>query len=179
MMEKPAEVNAALVGFAARAGAVPMRAFRPGRPADVVLARGDRERGLRDDLRSGGTEARLGPLPLSLRRRRPPRSRRGPRPAGDCGPTVLDPDGYIRRAEAVFATTAFHEKEIARRVERYGHIAHVFSTYEARHDPADAKPFLRGINSFQLVFDGTRWWVLTIFWEAESETVKIPKEYLP
>ncbi|HEX7614478.1 MAG TPA: alpha/beta hydrolase [Thermoanaerobaculia bacterium] len=32
MMEKPAEVNAALVAFAARAGAVPMRFARPGRP---------------------------------------------------------------------------------------------------------------------------------------------------
>ena len=103
----------------------------------------------------------------------------GPRPAGDFGPRVLDPEGYIARTEPIFATTSFTEKEVSRRVERFGHIAHVFSTYEARHDPKDSKPFLRGINSFQLVFDGTRWWVLTIFWEAESETVKIPKEYLP
>ena len=68
---------------------------------------------------------------------------------------------------------------LQRRVERFGHIVQVFSTYEARHDPADPKPFLRGINSLQLLFDGTRWWVVTIFWEAESESVKVPKEYLP
>ena len=38
MMEKPAEVNAALVAFAARAGAVPMRAVRPGPPATSAPA---------------------------------------------------------------------------------------------------------------------------------------------
>ena len=55
---------------------------------------------------------------------------------------------------------------------------HVFSTYEARHDPKDAAPFVRGINSFQLLFDGSRWWVVTIFWEAESDSVRIPEKYL-
>lgn len=103
----------------------------------------------------------------------------GPRPAADVGPRVLDPDGYVARTEPVFEKTAFFEKEIARRTERFGHIAQVFSTYEARHDPAEPKPFLRGINSFQLVFDGARWWVVTIFWEVESPGVAIPKGYLP
>jgi pimeloyl-ACP methyl ester carboxylesterase len=178
MMEKPAEVNAALVAFAAKAGAIPMRAARPGRPEDVsspeaiVKAVYDTISGPAgqkrdwDRFRSLFADgARLIPT--------------GPRPAGDFGPRVLDPDGYIRRSEPIFETTSFVEKEVARRVEKFGHVAHVFSTYEARHDPKDAAPFVRGINSFQLLFDGARWWVVTIFWEAESEAVKIPKEYLP
>jgi len=33
----------------------------------------------------------------------------------------------------------------------------VLSTYESRHAAADAKPFQRGINSFQPMFDGHRW----------------------
>jgi hypothetical protein len=178
MMEKPAQVNAALVSFAASAGAIPMRATRPGRPEDVsspeaivravydtISGPAGRKRDW-DRFRSLFADgARLIPS--------------GPRPAGDFGPRVFDPEGYIRRSDPIFETTSFHEREVARRVEAFGHVVHVFSTYEARHDPKDAAPFLRGINSFQLVFDGTRWWVVTIFWEAESETVKIPKEYLP
>ncbi len=178
MMEKPAEVNAALLAFAARAGAVPMRALRPGRPEDVsspealvkavyetISGPAGRKRDW-DRFRSLFADgARLVPT--------------GFRPAGDFGPLVYDPDGYARRAEPIFATTPFYEKEVARRVEKFGHIAHVFSTYEARHDPADPQPFLRGINSFQLVFDGTRWWVVTVFWEAESDAVRIPADYLP
>jgi hypothetical protein len=52
---------------------------------------------------------------------------------------------------------------IARRSERWGSIMEAFSTYESRHDPKDAVPFARGINSFQLFFDGTRWWIMTIY----------------
>jgi pimeloyl-ACP methyl ester carboxylesterase len=37
MMEKPAEVNALLLGFASKTGAIPMRALRPGRPGAADL----------------------------------------------------------------------------------------------------------------------------------------------
>src|SRR5439155_27113187 len=60
---------------------------------------------------------------------------------------VFDLDAYIARVEPYFATNGFYEKEVARRVERFGQIAHVWSTYESRHDPNDAKPSMRGINS--------------------------------
>ena len=101
----------------------------------------------------------------------------GARPTGEVGSRVLDVDGYIERSEPFFAKEGFFEKEAAHRVERFGHIAHVFSTYEARREPGGT-PFLRGINSFQLMNDGKRWWVVTIFWEAESDTLKLPAEYL-
>lgn len=91
--------------------------------------------------------------------------------------TVLSPDDYVKRAEPFFAKEGFYENEIARRVETFGSIAHVFSTYESRHAPAE-KPFARGINSFQLFNDGKRWWILTIYWQAETPEVPIPKEYL-
>ena len=91
--------------------------------------------------------------------------------------TVLSPDDYIKRAEPFFAKEGFYENEKARRVEIFGNIAHVFSTYESRHAPAE-KPFARGINSFQLLNDGKRWWILTIYWQAETPETLIPKEYL-
>jgi hypothetical protein len=72
----------------------------------------------------------------------------------------------------------FFEKEAARKTEQFGQIAHLFSTYESRHTPADPKPFQRGINSFQLMNDGTRWWIVTIFWEGEDEKNPLPQKYL-
>ena len=62
-------------------------------------------------------------------------------------------------------------------MECYGDIAQVFSTYESRHAEADAKPFQRGINSFQLLFDGHRWWVVTIYWQGERLDLPLPKQY--
>jgi len=96
----------------------------------------------------------------------------------DLAPQVLDVDAYIARVEPYFATAGFYENEVARRVEQFGQIAHVWSTYESRHDPNDAKPFMRGINSIQLFNDESRWWILSIYWQHESPQHAIPEEYL-
>ena len=96
----------------------------------------------------------------------------------DLAPQILDVENFIARAEPLFEKAGFCEKEIARRVEQFGQIAHVWSTYESRHDPEDAKPFMRGINSIQLFNDGKRWWILSIYWQHENAEHPIPKKYL-
>jgi hypothetical protein len=93
-------------------------------------------------------------------------------------PQILDVEGFIARVEPYFAEHGFFEKEIARRTEQFGHIAHVWSTYESRHDADDPEPFSRGINTIQLFYDGNRWWIVNIFWQQESAADPIPEEYL-
>lgn len=94
------------------------------------------------------------------------------------GPQILDVEGFIKRSAAYFENNGFYEKEIARRTERFGDIAHVWSTYESRHDPNDPKPFMRGINSIQLFQDGKRWWIVSIYWQHETAAHQIPGKYL-
>jgi hypothetical protein len=96
----------------------------------------------------------------------------------DLAPQVLDVEGYIARVEPLFVKEGFYEKEIARRTEQFGRIAHVWSTYESRHDPSEPEPFMRGINSIQLFNDGKRWWILSIYWQHESPTDRLPEKYL-
>ena len=43
----------------------------------------------------------------------------------------------------------------------------------------DEKPFMRGINSMQLMNDGVRWWIINIYWMQESKDNPIPERYLP
>jgi hypothetical protein len=86
---------------------------------------------------------------------------------------------YITRAGAYFTKNGFFEKESARHTDQWGNILQAFSTYESRHDAKDATPFARGINSFQLFFDGHRWWVLTIYWHEESPNTPLPPQFLP
>jgi hypothetical protein len=102
----------------------------------------------------------------------------GKRQTGAVGSTVIDPEGYITRSSSVLEEQGFFEKEVARRSETFGNIAHVFSTYEARHKAEDKDPFMRGINSIQLMNDGKRWWIVTVFWQAESPDTQLPKKYL-
>jgi hypothetical protein len=91
---------------------------------------------------------------------------------------ILTPEDFIERAGNYFKKNGFYEREIARRAERWGSLMQAFSTYESRHDPKDPTPFARGINSFQLFFDGTRWWVMTIYWADESTQTPLPLEFL-
>jgi len=96
---------------------------------------------------------------------------------GGIGARVLTPDEYVERGKAVFAKEGFYENSVANRIEQWDHMAHVWSTYESHHAKGD-KPFARGINSFQLIYDGTRWWILTIYWEAEDAAHPLPEKYL-
>lgn len=89
---------------------------------------------------------------------------------------ALTPDEYAVRGQAFFSKEGFFENTVSNRVENWDSIAHVFSTYESRHAKGE-KPFARGINSFQLLNDGKRWWVMTIYWEAEDATHQLPKKY--
>jgi hypothetical protein len=92
---------------------------------------------------------------------------------------ILDVDGYIERVRPAFERNGFFEREIARKTEAFGNIAHLFSTYESRHASGDAAPFARGINSIQLLKDGDRWWIVTVFWDAERPGNTLPAQYLP
>ena len=91
---------------------------------------------------------------------------------------VLSPDDYARRAGAGFSKNAFYERQIGKTAETFGAITQVFSAYASRHGPNDPEPFARGINSIQLFNDGTRWYVVTIYWDAERGGNKIPAQYL-
>src|SRR5579862_1799311 len=86
---------------------------------------------------------------------------------------------FVAFASTYFKKDGFFEKEISRHTDQYSNIMQVFSTYESRHDSKDLKPFARGINSFQLFFDGNRWWIVSIFWQGESPDAPIPEEFLP
>jgi hypothetical protein len=90
---------------------------------------------------------------------------------------VSSPDEYATRSQGFFSKEGFFENSVSNRVETWDHIAHVWSTYESRHAKGE-KPFARGINSFQLFSDGTRWWILTVYWEGEDPTHPLPEKYL-
>jgi hypothetical protein len=96
---------------------------------------------------------------------------------GNIKTRTMSPDDYAKNGAAYFDKEGFFEVSIASRVELWDHMAEVWSTYESRHAKGD-RPFARGINSFQLFFDGTRWWIVTIYWEDESSGHALPEKYL-
>jgi hypothetical protein len=68
------------------------------------------------------------------------------------------------------------EKQLKFRIERYGNIAHLWSSYTLQ---SDGKQVARGINSIQAIKEAGGWRVTGIMVQAESTTAPLPKEYLP
>lgn len=90
----------------------------------------------------------------------------------------LTPEMYVERDDPYFKTHGFFERGIANRVEEFGNLVHVWSTYESRHAESDAQPFTRGINSIQIVHAQGRFWVASILWDDERPGLTLPQKYL-
>lgn len=85
-------------------------------------------------------------------------------------------DEFVDGAKEVFSKTPFYENGIVNQIQSYGNMTQVFSSYESRHAPGE-KPFQRGINSVQLLNDGSRWWVISVAWDSERPDNPLPEKF--
>lgn len=91
---------------------------------------------------------------------------------------VGDHQQFVDDSGAAMVRDGFYEKETNRVVRRFGNVAHVFSTYEARQTP-DGQVRERGVNSLDLFFDGARWWIAAALWDVERSGNPIPDSLQP
>ena len=90
----------------------------------------------------------------------------------------LTPDMYVQRDDPYFKANGFFERSVANRIEKFGNLVHVWSTYESRHAEHDSRPFARGINSIQIVHAHGRFWIASILWDEERPGLTLPQKYL-
>ena len=95
-------------------------------------------------------------------------------PKGLRGGTVED---YISRNSAILEKEGFTERELGHRVELWGNLATVWSSYDGR--TANGSFHERGINSFQLVKVDGRWLVASILWQEETPENPLPANMNP
>jgi hypothetical protein len=91
--------------------------------------------------------------------------------------TIQTLDDWIARTKAR-GHAVLEEKQLRFHIERYGNIAHLWSSY-ALH--SEGKQVTRGINSIQAIKEAAGWRVTSIMLQAESATAPapLPKEYRP
>jgi len=95
-------------------------------------------------------------------------------------PLALSAQEFVDSNRTYFEKGGYFESDINRETDSFGHIAQVFSTYASRRAIEDPEPYSRGINSFQLMNTGNRWWITTVMWDSEQPDVNpIPPAYLP
>ena len=90
--------------------------------------------------------------------------------------SVMNHNQYVNGANEFFVSEGFTEREINRVVRKFGNIAHVFSAYEFSTENGKEKG--RGINSIELFWNGTRWWISAVSWDEERTGNPIKKEFL-
>lgn len=91
--------------------------------------------------------------------------------------SIMTHQQYVNSVNPSLVGEGFTEREINRVVERYGNIAHVFSTYEYTNDAGTSKG--RGLNSIEMYWDGSRWWITFAAWDDERTNNPRPKKFLP
>lgn len=88
---------------------------------------------------------------------------------------IMGPADYQADVEAFFNAHDFYEVEIARRIDEFGNIAHVWSAYEARTALGEGAPERRGVNSIQLFREADgRWWIMSMIWDNERPGLSLP-----
>ncbi|MFT4247329.1 MAG: hypothetical protein QM581_04705 [Pseudomonas sp.] len=95
------------------------------------------------------------------------------------GITGMGSEELIARTEAAYAATGFHEIPLVTRVEQHGPLASVMSSFEVRLRRSDKAPLMRGLNHFQLLNDGERWWIVSNVGAVETATAVLPEDLLP
>ncbi|MFT4154368.1 hypothetical protein [Parafilimonas sp.] len=92
----------------------------------------------------------------------------------------ITPDEYITRNQTRLPDIGFNEDELYRITNTYGAGSQVFSTYESHYTNKDGEQEItKGINNIQLYFDGTRYYIASIFWDANAKNIEVPERYLP
>jgi hypothetical protein len=84
---------------------------------------------------------------------------------GSPRPNVMTPDEFIASRSVFFAKEDFYEWETSRQELRCGQLVHVWSNYSAAREPG-GELIRKGVNSIQLWDDGTRFWILSVAWDA-------------
>jgi hypothetical protein len=96
---------------------------------------------------------------------------------GSFAPESLAVDDYIASRTPVLVAMDFYEDEIACRVDVFGDMAHVLSSYRARRSPG-GPPFMRGVNSIQLMRQDGRWLIASVIWDTERPDNPLPASLL-
>jgi hypothetical protein len=81
---------------------------------------------------------------------------------------------FIEAGKLFWHDSGFWEREVWSRTEHFGNVAHVLSAYEGRVGSPESEPVTRGVNSFQLVRAGDRWWLVSTVWDIETADNRVP-----
>ena len=79
---------------------------------------------------------------------------------------------FVRLGMKYYESDGFIEYPLKTVINEYNGIANVFQSYYAKESDIEEE----GVNSFQLIFDGERWWISSILWTSNMNGVELPDQ---
>ncbi|WP_187355556.1 hypothetical protein ['Paenibacillus yunnanensis' Narsing Rao et al. 2020] len=77
----------------------------------------------------------------------------------------LNVDSYIHGLKSFLLANDFYEYGLNYEISVFGHIAQVYSEYEAKRSKEDLDIIKRGINLVLLTYDGAMWRIHSMLWQ--------------
>lgn len=86
---------------------------------------------------------------------------------------VMSLDEFIENADELLANVEFSETEMRHEARIFGNVAQVASIYEKTYKTDMEKSHGRGINFFNLIYDGSKWLIMSVVWDNERDGLSI------
>jgi hypothetical protein len=97
---------------------------------------------------------------------------------GKTSARALTHEEFVNEIEPAIKGKAFYEHEVHRITHRAGNVVHVLCTAEQQFAPGGPVQG-RSIDSLEMYWDGTRWWIASAnIWELKQGQ-SLPAEFLP
>lgn len=102
----------------------------------------------------------------------------GTQPGGNPHITFQSINDWIRSVQDLRPKVAVHEIVYKLRVEQFGSIASAFYSHDSVTS-ADGGTDIRRVNSCQMLYDGKRWWITSVVWNASQKNWDLPDDLQP
>ncbi len=93
------------------------------------------------------------------------------------GIVTTDVEKLIEQTEQLYKPIGFFEIETDQHIIKYNQMANIYSSFEIKKSLKDEQPLMRGLNHFQLLFDGKRWWVVSNTSILIDDTFKLAEQF--
>ena len=87
---------------------------------------------------------------------------------------VMSVEEFIENADEMLAGAEFSETEIGHEARIFGNVAQVASFYEKSLRSDTEESHGRGVNFFNLIYDGSNWLIMSIVWDNERDGLCLP-----
>ncbi|WP_203294007.1 hypothetical protein [Luteirhabdus pelagi] len=95
--------------------------------------------------------------------------------ADDAKAETVSLDDFLNLLKDPYYEEGYLEKEIHKIVDEYNGIAQVFQSFYGKDSEGVEE---RGVNSYQLTYYDNRWWIVSLLWTVERESLEIPAKYV-